>query len=241
MLKQKLDNRSDGAIERKHQNISAILIEFGFVYISGYKPLGNYQELLRQVVEARLDQDRQVKRSAMDQVLAPAQLPDVDDILSAMVAPPKPPESTPERIRDRPTPRKVNFLEIEAGNQSLGAAGEEFALKYEIARLLAAGKDRLAAKVERVSETRGDGLGFDILSFEHDGRDRLIEVKTTAYGASTPFFVTSNELAVSTERREHYHLYRAFGFRDNPRMFTRPGPLDTSFLLRPSQYQADIR
>ena len=76
---------------------------------------------------------------------------------------------------------------------------------------------------------------------EKDGRDRLIEVKTTGYGASTPFFVTSNELSVSTESREQYHLYRAFGFRDNPRMFTKFGPLDTSFLLRPSQYQATIR
>src|SRR6266436_9556181 len=53
-LSRVLDHRSDGAIERKHQNISAILIELGFVYISGYKPLGNYQQLLYDVVADRL-------------------------------------------------------------------------------------------------------------------------------------------------------------------------------------------
>ena len=42
---------------------------------------------------------------------------------------------------------------------------------------------RLAARVDRVSETRGDGLGYDVLSFETSGRERLIEVKTTNYGA----------------------------------------------------------
>ena len=140
-----------------------------------------------------------------------------------------------------PAPRKVNFLEIEARNQSLGAAGEVFVLRYEIARLSAAGQDRLAANVERVSATRGDGLGFDILSFEEDGRERLIEVKTTAYGASTPFFVTRNELAVSVENRELYHLYRAFAFRDSPRMFMKAGQLDSSFVLQPSEYQARIQ
>jgi hypothetical protein len=38
-----LRGRSAGSVERKHQNISAILIESGFPYISGYKPLRNYQ------------------------------------------------------------------------------------------------------------------------------------------------------------------------------------------------------
>ena len=39
-------NRTDRAIERKHQNISAAMIELGLPYIRGYKPLGNFQEAL---------------------------------------------------------------------------------------------------------------------------------------------------------------------------------------------------
>src|SRR5947207_14598083 len=49
-----LDGRTRGSIERKHQNISAVLIELGYPYIDGYKPLSNYQELLKDVVEERL-------------------------------------------------------------------------------------------------------------------------------------------------------------------------------------------
>ncbi|WP_242541974.1 protein NO VEIN domain-containing protein [Leptolyngbya sp. Cla-17] len=37
-------------------------------------------------------------------------------------------------------------------------------------------------------------LMFD--TFEADGRDRFIEVKTTAYGKQVPFFVSQNEVMV---------------------------------------------
>lgn len=79
----------------------------------------------------------------------------------------------------------------------LPRAGEEFAERYEVARLAAAGHEQLAAKVERVSRTRGDAVGFDILSFETDGRERLVEVKTTRYGKYTPFFLSRNEVRTS--------------------------------------------
>lgn len=40
-LSKLLHRRSDGSIERKHQNISAVLIELGMPYVEGYKPLSN--------------------------------------------------------------------------------------------------------------------------------------------------------------------------------------------------------
>ena len=85
-----LDNRSDGAVERKHQNISAILIELGFAYISGYKPLSNYQQLLFEVVSDRLAASTDLQEILRTQVTKPAVVPTVDDILSALVDPPKP-------------------------------------------------------------------------------------------------------------------------------------------------------
>jgi hypothetical protein len=45
-----LDHRTKGAIERRYQNISAVLQEMGYRFIQGYKPLGNYQALLKEVV-----------------------------------------------------------------------------------------------------------------------------------------------------------------------------------------------
>ncbi len=239
-----LDSRSDGAIERKHQNISAILIELRFAYISGYKPLGNYQQLLSDVVEERLRSDQTLQAQVEAQVTAPAAVPEIDDILAALVRPPAPRERpyststrTPAGARVRPG---VDYLEMEARNRSLGAAGEEFVLRFEVARLDSVGQGRLASRVEHVSKTRGDGAGFDILSFEESGRERLIEVKTTRYGDRTPFFVSRNEVEVSRERTDHYHLYRAYDFRRNPRLFCLGGQLDQSFELDPVQFMARI-
>src|SRR5215471_18166378 len=36
-------HRSEGSIEFKHQNISAVLTELGLPWINGYKPARNYQ------------------------------------------------------------------------------------------------------------------------------------------------------------------------------------------------------
>jgi hypothetical protein len=53
-LRARLDGRTKGAIEQKHMNISAILRDLGYPFIAGYKPLANYQGLLREKVEERL-------------------------------------------------------------------------------------------------------------------------------------------------------------------------------------------
>ena len=85
------------------------------------------------------------------------------------------------------------------------------------------GKSLLADKVEHVSKTKGDGLGFDILSFEANGQERFIEVKSTAFGKETPFFITRGEVAFAKEHEDQFQLYRLFDFRREPRMFALPG------------------
>ncbi len=77
---------------------------------------------------------------------------------------------------------------------------------FERARLIRLGQESLADRVEHIAVTEGDGAGFDIRSFEADGRDRFIEVKTTAYGKQVPFFVSQNEVMVSQNYSDHYHL-----------------------------------
>ena len=111
---------------------------------------------------------------------------------------------------------------------------------FERARLVHAGRENLAAKIEHTSKVRGDGDGFDILSFEESGRERLIEVKTTKYGRETPFFVSRNELVVSEARADLYHLYRLFEFREAPRIFTLDGALSATCRLAASTYMASV-
>ena len=53
-----LVHRSRGSIEFKHANVSAILTLYGYPYIDGYKPRGNFQAPLEQVVLELIDAHR---------------------------------------------------------------------------------------------------------------------------------------------------------------------------------------
>jgi len=241
-LAARLGHRSESSIERKHQNISAVLIRAGQVYISGYKPLGNFQELLGRVVLDRIVKDDELAALSKADVERSVQRPEVTDPLTCEERySPRPLEAyvSAEGPR-RPPPRLVNWFEREACNASLGRAGEEFVLAFEQARLQRAGQRALAQRVEHVARTQGDGAGFDILSFEQDGRERLIEVKTTSYGLHAPFFVTRTEQEVSSERSEEFQLYRVFEFRSQPRLVRMPGALEANFRLDPSQFRTQV-
>jgi hypothetical protein len=76
--------------------------------------------------------------------------------------------------------------------------------------LIHAGKENLASRIEHTSQLSGDGEGYDVLSFEVSGRERLIEVKTTKYGADTPFFVSKNEVSVCEQESDKYHVSPLF-------------------------------
>jgi hypothetical protein len=243
-LSKLLQERSDGAIERKHQNISAIFLQLGLPCIEGYKPLGNYQHLLLEIVEDVTIRAKHLLGTLAADVRAPAVIPSVEDILRTEVSAPSLIMSKhhgyAERVCEPHVPKLVNYLAREAANQSLGAAGEEFVVRFETARLLAVGADKLASKIERISVTSGDSAGFDVLSYEETGKERFIEVKTTRYGSETPFFVSRHEVAVSRKERDCYRVYRVFDFRHNPRFFQKCGQIDEMFLLEPAQYEARI-
>jgi hypothetical protein len=143
-------------------------------------------------VERRLSASIDLRRLIEAVVNAPAdEAPIPADLLSICIPPPKadPDDRTP---RFKESPDRVgrvsqNYLEIEARNRSLGRAGEELVVRFEHERLWAAGKRKLAERIDHVAVSQGDGLGYDILSFETDGRERLIEVKTTRFGPLTRF------------------------------------------------------
>jgi len=239
-----LSQRTDSSIERKHQNVSAILIELGYPSIAGYKPLSNYQSLLFDVVADRVPVDASLAASVRASVEAPAPLANVADLLSRMESPPEAAERLRySQARERGTAARpgINWLEQEARNQSLGLAGEEFVVQFERTRLQRSGRERLAARVEHVAVTVGDGEGFDIRSFEVNGSDRLIEVKTTAYGKQIPFFLSRHELVVSRRQAHAYSLYRLFRFRDDPRLYRLAGALDETCILDPVQFSARVR
>jgi Domain of unknown function (DUF3883) len=90
-----------------------------------------------------------------------------------------------------------------------------------------------------VSAEEGDGAGYDILSFKPDGRERLIEVKTTN-GARTPFFLSENERQRAAASAESWRLYRVLSFAQNPRIFSTAPPLHEMLHLRPDIWPASF-
>lgn len=243
-LRRMLNNRSKGAVEFKHQNISAVLVEAGYAYIDGYKPRYNYQELLRDVVLDRLERDPRIARVTAEVVGAPVAPAFVGgDWQSLIVDPPRSERKravAERRIASVRPMRSVNYLEQEARNSALGRAGEVFVLEVEQRRLHSLGAKKLADRIEHVARTQGDGLGYDILSYETSGRERLIEVKTTRFGSMTPFFATANEVKVSVDTADSYHLYRVFKYGDDPKLFVLSGSLRRTTILDPTAFRATL-
>jgi hypothetical protein len=95
-------------------------------------------------------------------------------------------------------------------------------------------------QVEHVSQTQGDGLGYDIRSFESDGSACFIEVKTTSFGKRTPFFVSANEVRFAHSHPQQFSLYWLLDFRQAPRLFELQGPVETHCKLDPSIYRASF-
>ncbi|MFZ5503527.1 MAG: DUF3883 domain-containing protein [Pseudomonadota bacterium] len=238
-LQSKLNGRTEGAIELKHQNISAVLHALGFHWIPGYKPRGHYQALLREVVEEQLANNKLVDEAAQNAAASPAAVPLLENFRSVLVEPPKLVSAAKE-----PSPpsyyssvaQKRDYLEREARNISLGKAGEEFVLNYEHFRLYELGQKKLADKVDHVSISKGDGLGYDILSFEPDGRERFIEVKTTAFAKETPFFISRGEIQFANDHKEQFHLYRLYEFRKSPKLFDLVGSVEKHCAVNPISF-----
>jgi hypothetical protein len=240
-LAPQLNERSNGSIEFKHANISAVMIAYGLPYIDGYKPRGNYQQLVERVVLEYLATAPQFfDRLLQSTVLSPTEKPLVTSGWSAVITEPPDPVDAPNRVWN-PQARVVpiDFVQRDADNRRLGKLGEEFVFDLECRHLHDDLKrPDLAKRVEWTSQERGDGAGYDIRSFESDGRDRYIEVKTTGLAKAFPFVVTANEVACSESLRDDYHLYRVFRFSRDPGVYVLRGALSVSCKLAPSQFRA---
>ena len=237
----KLNARSEGAIEFKHGNISAALIELGLPYIGGYKSRPNYQMLVLEVIASQWKSQPVFDKVALAAVQQPAVLPTLVDFTKIKTQAPV----LESVVRDAAAlhsfrAAKRDYLAREAANMSLGLAGEELIVQYEHWRLVHLGLPKFADLVEHVAKTKGDGLGFDVLSFNADGSERFIEVKTTTFAKETPFFVSRGELALSKSAKDQFHLYRLFAFRTKPHLFEMTGALDQHCILDPVSYRASF-
>ncbi len=141
--------------------------------------------------------------------LADYRLPDyppnpVPSIIDLDILPSTPPRSDNSRKGGASNPD----YEAEARKlKRLGDRGEKIVLEMEMKRLRDAGKALLATRVKKADF---DYEGYDIRSFEEDGKPRYIEVKATNSNVGrTNFFLSANELKKATEL-DNYHIYMVF-------------------------------
>ncbi|MCA8926490.1 MAG: DUF3883 domain-containing protein [Alphaproteobacteria bacterium] len=234
-----LNGRSEGSVEFKHQNISAVLKGLGEDWIQGYKPAFNFQMTLVDAVARWL---------ALNPAWLGCQLGvrpsgGVREAAQIWVGPPPtlsnqpPPQELDQMLH---IARKFDVAGRDERNRALGRAGEERVLEHERTALRSAGREDLARKVRWVSEEDGDGAGYDIASFEPNGRLRLIEVKTTNGWERTPFCITRNELAVAEERQTEWCLFRLWNFAREPKAFELTPPLNAHVSLTATTFQASF-
>lgn len=135
--------------------------------------------------------------------------------------------------------KKTDFLKKAKNQKKLGYAGELMVLNYEIDFLKNNGREDLAQNVKHVSEDEGDGAGYDILSYEIDGTEKYIEVKTTTGDSHTQFNITDSELEFSGLKNSNYYLYRVYEFskeKNQGKFYCIKGDLSIKLCLRPQNY-----
>jgi hypothetical protein len=241
-----LENRTTKAVEFKHQNISAIMWwGLGQPRITGYAPASNFQLSLVDAVRRRLDQNEDWL------TLASKAPPAGHEKHRDVRAPNALRMDLPPTLRNEPPVIEPQFMAMIAKkydvaarderNRDLGRAGEERILKYETSLLQDSGRHDLAKQVRWTSQVDGDGAGYDIHSFEPDGQDRLIEVKTTNGWERTPFHISRNELVVAATHRDHWCLVRLWDFAREPKAFEIRPPTDAHVTLTPTSFLASLQ
>ena len=231
--------RTHRSVEFKHMNISAVLGELGTATIKGYKAKANYQNAIFDAVDRYLIGHPGALDPVPQRLILPADgMAETGPLLFN-----EPPPAIRERAR-KPRPaglerlvRKFDPVERDFRNRALGRAGEELVVEFEQRRLHDAGRKDLAQQVRWVADVEGDGHGYDITSFSAAGEKRLIEVKTTNGGQTTPFFLTRNEERVAREQ-EAFRLYRLYDFAKTPRLFKLRPPLGESVVLETETWRA---
>lgn len=140
--------------------------------------------------------------------------------------------------------KDVNYIRRHKNLKKIGDIGELLAIKVEKERLISEGRSDLAKRIEHVSKSIGDGLGYDILSFEKvdtDYREKYIEVKSTTGGKNKPFEITANEIKVSEEKGEQYCIYRFYGLSSTAKVvhyYECRGNIKDNFTLEATTFKA---
>lgn len=238
-LLQEQIRRSRGSIEFKLCNVSAVCRGLGLPLIKGYQPRFNFQVSLAEAASRWLARHPEwelgLHRKETKQMEESAPL--IIGVAPTLRNAP-PPDELDQMQR---VARRFDVAGRDERNRALGYSGEQRVFHHERTVLKQQGRADLADRVRWISQEDGDGSGYDIASFTPEGRERLIEVKTTNGWERTPFYISRNELEVSNERHGDWYLFRLYEFSRTPRAFELRPPLDAHVSLAATSFQASFQ
>lgn len=243
--------KTSKAVRLKLHHISSILVNSDLPYLEYFKPIPraeidlidwNETKVLKNILLDKFNEplfvellttisDRteyEITVSTDTQIETPPE----DDVFEHL----KNIEQPSLRIRT-----KINYVEREIRNTKLGEAGENWVMNFEKQRLISIGKEYLASQIVWASKEIGDGLGFDIISFNSSGDKIYIEVKTTCLGKYSAFYLTQKEVETSLKLKSNFIIYRVFDFNKETKLFTVDSSLEDSLDLIPTTFRATVK
>jgi hypothetical protein len=124
--------------------------------------------------------------------------------------------------------------------KEIGNAGEELVKQREIAFLNSKKMFEEALRVEIVK----DGKGYDVFSFDEDGNEKYIEVKTTTGNVLTPFYLSDNEFDFMKQNVGNYFIYRLYNFdleNNFGEFFILNEDVAIQLIMKPTAYKVVIK
>lgn len=138
----------------------------------------------------------------------------------------------------------IDYAEQQRISQKIGDIGEELVLRNEVEKLKAWGlSEDVLSKVRRVS-LESDDYGYDILTFDKEGREVYLEVKTTKVNRTDfSFIITRNELEHAKIFGDRYSIVIVFDVLNKPRMWYMGNPFieePSKIKITPTQYRVEV-
>jgi hypothetical protein len=149
---------------------------------------------------------------------------------------------TPKKVVDlddlTETANEIDYIENHRKLMEIGDLAEKIVLESEI-EFLQAEYPELAEKVRLVSNN--PKLGFDILSFEPDGKQKQIEVKAISVNRNAKSFIITRNEFLKSKTYSNYYVYCVTELNsENPKILRIKNPdfeNNDDFLIEPLTYK----
>jgi len=142
----------------------------------------------------------------------------------------------------RASNKNPDYIKLAKKNKVIGNRGEKLVVEFEKRKLKELNRLDLVSKVKKVEF---DYIGYDVDSFDYDGKPIKIEVKSTTQKIGlTNFYLSSNELEKS-KSMDNYRLYIVYDIKSEKPFVWNAGNLFTqdnkNVEIKPSNYIVTLK